>query len=233
MGASPPLGPHTASPADLKERIAAERLGTPFLLYRDGLGKQVIVSLPATGAVTVGRRPINDVILDWDPEVSRVHARLELVGGDWTIVDDGLSRNGSWVNGERVTARRRLRDGDGLRVGNTTIAFVQPRERASDATEPAAETLAAERLTDTQRRILLALARPFKDPNSLATPATNKQIADEVFLSVDAVKGHLRTLFQKFGVQDLPQNQKRAQLVWHAFRSGAISATELWDAPRG
>src|SRR4051794_28331148 len=229
MEAGGPIAPHASSPRDLKERIEAERRGTPFLLYRDGSGAQVIVTLPAAGEITIGRRLTNDVVLDWDGEVSRVHARLARVGGYWTVVDDGLSRNGSWLNGERLTTRRRLCDADALRVGNTAIAFLQPGERESDATQPAVEDIAGTRLTDTQRRILIALARPFKDPNSLATPATNKQIADEVFLSVDAVKGHLRTLFQKFGVQDLPQNQKRAQLVWRAFRSGAISAANLWD----
>jgi hypothetical protein len=224
-----PLAPHSSSPADLKARIEAERLRLPFLLFRDDHGTQTIVTLPATGEVTVGRRLTNEVALDWDSEVSRVHARLEEVGGDWAVVDDGLSRNGSWLNGERLTGRRRLRDGDALRVGNTTIAFLRPGERESDATQPAAADITTAPLTDMQRRILIALARPFKDRDSLATPATNKQIAEEVFLSVEAVKGHLRTLFHKFGIQDLPQNQKRAQLVWRAFRSGAISASNLWD----
>jgi DNA-binding NarL/FixJ family response regulator len=129
-----------------------------------------------------------------------------------------------------VTARRRLRDGDALRIGNTVLAFVQPGERESDATTPAAaQGVTRADITDTQRSILIALARPFKDPHGLALPATNKEIADEVYLSVDAVKGHLRTLFAKFGVGDLPQNKKRAQLVWLAFRSGVISAANLWD----
>jgi pSer/pThr/pTyr-binding forkhead associated (FHA) protein len=224
-----PIARYASSPADLKARIEAERRGLPFLLYRDETGAQRIVELPGRGALTLGRRATNDIALEWDVEVSRVHARLEQVGEEWTIVDDGLSRNGSWVNGERVTARRRLRDGDALRLGNTMLAFVQPGERESDATTPAGEGVTAADITDTQRRVLIALARPFKDPNGLAVPATNKDIADEVYLSVDAVKGHLRTLFQKFGVGDLPQNKKRAQLVWLAFRSGVISAPNLWD----
>jgi len=229
MDRGSPIARHASSPRDLKARIDAERRGSPFLLYRDDGGAQRIVELPAGGTLTLGRRLTNDVALEWDVEASRVHAILEHVGGDWTIVDDGLSRNGSWVNGERVTARRRLRDGDALRIGNTVVAFVRPSERESDATAPAAESAVGADITDTQRRILIALARPFKDPNGLALPATNKEIADEVFLSVDAVKGHLRTLFQKFGVGDLPQNKKRAQLVWLAFRSGVISAANLWD----
>ena len=46
-------------------------------------------------------------------------------------------------------------------------------------------------------------------------------------LSVDAVKSHLRVLFQRFGVEELPQNRKRAALVARALRSGAVSPREL------
>ena len=35
-------------------------------------------------------------------------------------MDDGLSRNGTFVNGERLSGRRRLTDGDTLRFGGTT-----------------------------------------------------------------------------------------------------------------
>ena len=51
-----PLDAHVATPQDLKERIAAERRGTPFLVYRDMDNKQRIVDLVPTGErVTVGR----------------------------------------------------------------------------------------------------------------------------------------------------------------------------------
>ena len=64
--------------------------------------------------------------------------------------------------------------------------------------------------------MLIALCRPFKDNDAFATPATNQQIAAELFLSVDAVKGHLRTLFAKFGVDELPQMQKRVRAAGRA-----------------
>ena len=81
-------------------------------------------------------------------------------------------------------------------------------------------------LTDTQRRVLIALCRPLRD-GGFGTPATNQQIAAEVFLSVDAVKMHLRALFAKFELADLPQNQKRAKLAERAFQSGEISRRDL------
>ena len=55
-----------------------------------------------------------------------MHAELEPTGGEWTLVDDGLSRNGSYVNGERVTGRRRLRDRDMLRFGRTVVLYRAP-----------------------------------------------------------------------------------------------------------
>ena len=44
---------------------------------------------------------------------------------------------------------------------------------------------------------------------------------------MDAVKTHLRALFEKFGVGDLPRQAKRAELVKRAFQLGAISPRDL------
>lgn len=212
-----------STPADVKARLDAERGGKPFLLYRDDGDAQRIVALEAA-TVTIGRRAERDVALTWDGEVSRLHAQLEPVGPDWTVVDDGLSRNGTFVNGERVNGRRRLRDGDRLVVGDTPIVFRAPGD-ASDST--AAVTI--ERtvpLTETQRKILVALCRPLQD-SAYATPATNKDIAAEVHLSVDAVKAHLRAIFERFGLDGLPQNQKRARLAATALVNNVIRKHEF------
>jgi len=56
---------------------------------------------------------------------------------------------------------------------------------------------------------------------------TTDAIADELFLSVDAVKGHLRSLFARFGIEHLPQGQKRARLVAEALQSGLVTVREL------
>jgi hypothetical protein len=208
--------------------MEAERLGQPFLLYRDGDDRQQIFTFDAgADQASVGRRESSDLLLDWDDQVSRLHAQFERVEQDWTVVDDGLSRNGTFVNDERLTGRRRLSDGDTVRFGATTMTFRSPRAEVQAGTATAAETPTAVDLSTSQRRVLVALCRPYKDGTAFATPATNQEIADELFLSVDAVKTHLRVLFAKFGIEKLPQNQKRIRLVERAFHGGVITERDL------
>src|SRR3954471_3043951 len=125
MESNATLGSQT--PEELEERQAALDRGDPFLLFRDGDGRQRIVTLSEDAdAVTIGRRYEADISLPWDPEASRLHAELSLRAGEWTIVDDGWSQNGTWVNGLRLAGRRRLADGDLVKIGRTILGFHQP-----------------------------------------------------------------------------------------------------------
>src|SRR5581483_6211774 len=119
----------------------------------------------------------------------------------------------------------RLRDGDEIRVGQTKLSYRAAQATLLDETA-AASGPAAVALTESQRKVLIALCRPYRD-GGYATPATNREIAAELFLSVDAVKLHLRAMFAKFGLGDLPQNQKRAALVEQALRAGAVVPRDL------
>jgi pSer/pThr/pTyr-binding forkhead associated (FHA) protein len=217
---------HAASPAELTERLEAERRGEPFLLYRNAAGQRIVPLGSGGERFSVGRDEEMDLTLD-DEQVSLLHAELERIGGQWTVADDGLSRNGTFLNGERTSGRRRLRDNDELRFGETVVVFRDPGPVEAGETEAAPDGPPVERLTETQRGILIALCRPFKEGSAYATPATNKQIAEEVYLSVDAVKGHLRTLFDRFELGDVPQNQKRVKLVELTLRSGLITIRDL------
>jgi DNA-binding CsgD family transcriptional regulator len=221
-----PLASHAATPAELQERLGAERAGTPFLVLRDGDGRQRLLRLDGE-RLSVGRGEGNDVPLPWDTEVSRLHAELECIAGEWTVVDDGLSRNGTFVNGVRISGRARLRDGDTVRVGRTALGYRRPDdEETRERTVVAGAPVALADLPPTQRRVLVALARPYKH-GEFATPATNQDIADALHLSVDAVKAHLRSLFQRFGIEHLPQNQKRSRLVAEAFQRGMLTQRDL------
>jgi FHA domain len=220
-----PLDRHASSASELKERLAVERRGHGYLVYRDSDGKQVIVEL-IDSQLTVGRRDDHDVTIDWDKEVSRVHAQIEDVKGAWFLIDDGLSRNGSYVNGERVAGRRRLQDGDRLCFGSTIVGYRAADATDVDSTLGTRTDLSPIELSETQRKVLVALARPLAG-SAFATPATNRVIADELFLSVDAVKAHLRVLFERFGLSELPQNQKRASLAASALLNGVIAPRDL------
>ena len=217
---------HRVSPVELKARVEVERLGRPFLLFVDDTGAQRIVELPRDRErLTLGRGEACDVALPWDGEASRVHALLEQLHEEWSVVDDGGSRNGSFVNGERVSGRRRLRDGDVLRAGQTLILFRAPADGDSVHTLPSDED-ELPKLTPAQRRVLIEVCRPFA-ASSFAAPASTRQIADALVISPDTVKTHLRALFDAFGVEPLPQNQKRAELARRAFERGIVSRAEL------
>jgi FHA domain len=219
--------PHARSASEIKSIIEAERVGLPFLLWRDHKGEQQIVSLDAERRMTMGRGPSCDLAFPKDGEISRIHAELESIGEELTITDDGLSRNGTFVNGARISGRKRLVDGDVVRVGRTVVEYRAHGKDVLAATSAASQIAAVEGLTDTQRKILVALCRPYKTGGSFATPASNAEVAAEVFLSVDAVKTHMRTLFRRFEISDLPQIQKRARLVECAFQWGLVSERDL------
>jgi pSer/pThr/pTyr-binding forkhead associated (FHA) protein len=222
-------GPRAASAPELKAQIEAERVGRPFLVFRDGADAQAIVAIESGAAeLWVGRSESADVRLEWDEEVSSLHAQIEVVRDECTLVDDGLSRNGSYVNEERVHGRRHLRDGDTIRFGRTAVRYRRPGAGAgAEETAIAAEAPTAAAVSPAQRKVLVALCRPYKDGGSYATPATNQEIGDELHLSVDAVKTHMRALFEKLGVGDLPQNQKRVALVERALQAGIVTSREL------
>jgi hypothetical protein len=216
---------HSLAPVELAQIVAAERRGGPFLAYRDGSGELRLCSLDSTSRLTIGRADENDLALSWDPEVSRAHAQLELLGGTWTLVDDGLSRNGSFVNGGRVSGQRRLGDGDGLRVGQTTLVFRAPAPVA--ATTLAADEAKLPRLTEAERRVLIALCRPLSGRGTAAVPASNRAIAEELHLSIPGVKTHIRALFNKLGIEDLPPFGKRMELARRALESALVSAADI------
>ena len=217
--------PHSLSPAELTSLLEAERKGEAFLAYRDGAGDLRLGPLDGVTSVTIGRGEHNDFELAWDVEVSRTHAQLGLVGGEWTLVDDGLSRNGSFLNGERIHGRRRLTDGDVVRLGRTSIVFRAPGP--SSQSTAVGDLAMHVRLTDGERRVLVALCRPMALRGGSAIPAGNREIADELHITPDGVKTHVRALFAKLGIEDLPQYRKRTELARRALDSGLVTQRDL------
>lgn len=219
----PPSETRAATPAEVQALIEAEMSGSPFLHWRSGEGKQQLTLLgDGRWRITVGRKSEADIALTWDAEVSRTHALFELIGGQWVIVDDGLSTNGSYVNGTRVNGRHTLHDRDRICFGQTILVFREPPDEGkTESTARASLSHATVPVSPTQRKVLVALCRPLSESRG-AVPATNKQIADELYLSVDAVKAHLRALFERFGLEELPQNEKRTRLALIVLEEGLV-----------
>ena len=206
--------------------VSANPSGRPFLRFRDRDDQQQQFMFdPDSSSASVGRHPGSDLMIDWDAQVSRRHARFERErDGGWVIVDEGRSSNGTFVNEERVSGRRRLRDGDTLRFGATAVLFrMPPPERIQPAANSGQPGVV--KLSSTQRRILVALCRPCAGATS--SPATEQQIAEQLVLSVGEVRSHLSVLYAKLGIEPGPHAEPRSRLAQVAFATGLISEREL------
>jgi hypothetical protein len=222
-----PLALDLATPEDLEARRAAEQDGRPFLLMRDDDGAQRIVRLDdSAGSLTLGRRNEADVPLSWDPEVSRLHAELEFKAGEWTLCDDGFSQNGTYVNGLRIHGRRRLMDGDLVRVGQTTLAYCDPGIGGLGVTLAPGELGTAPKFSEQQQRILRGLCRPLMGDGEGITPSTDAEIAAATGVPEDVVTTELDHLGRSFGLQDMPQPDQRAEIALLALRSGLVKADD-------
>ena len=88
MTADAPQGPRATSAPELKAQIEAERLGRPFLVYRDAEGEQRILTIAeGVSELWVGRSGSPDLRLDFDSEVSGLHAQIDVVGDERTLVE--------------------------------------------------------------------------------------------------------------------------------------------------
>ena len=85
------------------------------------------------GSNVIGRGPDTSIWID-APGVSRHHARI-VIRDDEAMIEDLGSKNGTYVAAERVTAPRRLDDGDQIRLGSVVVRF--RILRLSSATETA------------------------------------------------------------------------------------------------
>jgi pSer/pThr/pTyr-binding forkhead associated (FHA) protein len=198
----------------------------PFLVYRDGEDEERVLPLEPKRSVTIGRRDEADISLPWDPECSRLHAQLELHAGEWTITDDGLSQNGTWVNELRLYGRRRLADGDVIRVGRTHVTFSRPEAMGIGPTLVPGELSATPRFSEQQQRILKALCRPLLGDGEGVRPTSDEEIATTLGIALGTVTIELDHLTRALGLQDMPHAESRAEVALLALRSGLVGADD-------
>ena len=85
-------------------------------------GKEEKYTLPRLGNFSIGRITDSDLRLD-DRKISRNHAIVQHTSRDEYILIDIASRNGCFVNGERIHTPCELHSGDRIRVGDTRLSF--------------------------------------------------------------------------------------------------------------
>jgi hypothetical protein len=171
------------------------------------------ICIASTGAVialrpevtTVGRGRHVDVRLD-DQSVAVLHAEIVRRGPYVYVLDMGLSRAGTRVNG-RLVARRLLANGD-------VIAFGSARCRvgglaADELGEAESPGVAPPELTRRELDVIAALCKPTGSADSFAVPATAREIAADLVVTEAAVKQHLLRLYSKLKISQGPSRRIR------------------------
>lgn len=114
--------------------------------------------------ITLGRDGTNSLPIK-DPEMSRNHAMVRRIGQDQYYLFDTGSRNGSFVNGLRISSPTLLKSGDIVSLGNTSVVFEQvvvPRAGARPpATESMAETMRSDFTSIKKITVLVADIRGY------------------------------------------------------------------------
>jgi two-component system cell cycle response regulator len=120
--ARPSIPPITAEYAILDPGVPRDEAEErhPVLLFLTGTRMGAAVVFEGRPLV-IGRDPACDVVAP-DDAVSRQHARFLPTGQGGVALEDLRSRNGTVVNGERIT-RRVLADGDRIMLGRTVLKF--------------------------------------------------------------------------------------------------------------
>ena len=177
-------------------------MDTPYIRIED-TGEVVPLRADVT---TVGRGMHVDVRLD-DPSVSRLHAEIVGRGPYYYVSDLGLSRNGTRVNG-RPVARRLLDDGDVVTFGAARCR-VEGLPHEELATEAELRRSASPELTRRELDVLVSLCRPALSEDAFVTPASPREIAQDMVVSEAAVKQHLVRLYQKFRIPVGPNRRTK------------------------
>jgi hypothetical protein len=172
-------------------------------------------------SVSMGKSVANAIVID-DPAVSRLHAVFERLPAGWTVRDLG-SRNGTYLNGDRVNGSAVVRPGDQIRVGSTDLIFRGPDIGNGEETSPLAPPPL---LTRRERDVLVSLCRPLAAGDMFCEPASIAAMAVQLTVTQDAVKKHLARLYSKFGVYE-GSGSRRVRLANAVLVTGAISVAEL------
>jgi DNA-binding CsgD family transcriptional regulator len=176
--------------------------------------------------LTLGSKPSNDIAIPTDRQLSRLHAVFARYRAGWCVRDLG-SRNGTFVNGQRIWQERALDNGDEIRAGGSRFVY-----RAGEPAGPWPATEAGEpppALTRREREVLVRLCRPLLSGEVFTAPASSREIAEALVVTEAAVKQHLLRLYEKFGIHG-GDERRRVRLANEAIGRGAVTIADLRES---
>ncbi len=91
------------------------------MILEEANGKASDIRIQIDSSIFVGRASICNIIVD-DPMISKQHFVIEDVNGA-AYISDLNTKNGTFVNGERITNDHRLQENDRIRAGMQTFVF--------------------------------------------------------------------------------------------------------------
>ena len=188
---------------------------------RSTRGRERVVNLVEPTYV-VGSDPEDASIVIDDSTTSGVHAQLDRVGTAWLIRDLG-SRNGTFVDGQRLTGQIRLHDRQQVSIGrNYWLVFRDGRPRSTDPL-----IAPPQNITRGEKRVLVELCRPKLAHNPFHEPASVREIAGRLGVGKGAIEQHLTNLYDKFGIHADEVANRRVSLAEEAMRRGAVTISDL------
>lgn len=207
--------------------LLCREAGTVAILEHDGPeGHELFVLDESKVRYSIGKSADNDLVIDGDPAVSRLHGLLECVGAAW-CVSDLKSTNGTLVNGEQLFPGTMwpLHDGDEILIGKTRLLIRDSRGRHDGTTDPVARTPP---VTPGEKRVLIELCRPLlRGGKAFTEPASVREIAEALVVGIGAVKQHLDHLYDKFGILAEGGQSRRGRLANEAIQRGAVTLRDL------
>ena len=229
-----PAANKTVANATLEELITPKlEPGKACLIVIRGRSVGQILELEKLPAV-VGRSPDVELPID-DVAVSRRHAQLEKTADGFVIQDLG-STNGVFVNGIRIQ-RQKLRDGDRLQVGTTTILkFCMQDELEASFQKTLYDSATRDSLTGLYNRrfFLDTLEVDFSYSYRNATPLSLLMLDLDHFKTVNDSHGHVAGDTVLKGTAGLIQRGLRSEDV--ASRHGGeefVVLLRYTDGPHG
>ena len=170
----------------------------------------------------IGKADDADVVLTDDSTVSAAHAMVERIGKRWYLRDLN-ARNGTYVNKSRIVGEQALRDRDELVLGKTRVVYFAQEARRDPTTDAIAP---APKLTERQHEVLVALCRPMLSGDTFTPPTPVREMAQELFVTLAAVRENLNRLYDKFDIVR-EGGDRRVQLANEAIRRGAVTRKDI------